>query len=235
MPEGCAPSPNTHSYVHPDEARLSAWHRVYENYLVVEDIYPGLADRILATGASTFAEVGGGRGPIAALLAERGVATCVVDRDPDMLAEGHRPSCRADLCALPFADDSLDAVAAINCLYFLDDPVVAIREAWRVLRRGGVFVASSPSRFNDPELEGIDPNWATPTTFDAEDAPGLVAEVFGDVEVDPWRLIAYVLPDESAIADYLHAFNVDDWQRKATTIAAPLSITKVGAEVWASK
>jgi SAM-dependent methyltransferase len=221
--------------VHPDDARLAAWNRVYERYLVVEDIYPTLATRILAGGAKTFAEVGGGRGPIAEALKGRHVATCVVDRDEQMLAAVSGPAARADLLALPFADESLDAVAAVNCLYFLDDPVAAIREAWRVLRPGGVFVASSPSRFNDPELADIDPKWATPSTFDAEDSPQLVAKVFSEVEVEPWRLVAYVLPDQSAIADYLHAFNVQDWERKAKTVTAPMSVTKVGAEVWATK
>ena len=164
-----------------------------------------------------------------------GVATCVVDADEQMVAEAHRPAVRGDLRALPLADDSVDAVAAVNCFYFLDDPIVGLREAWRVLRPGGVLVASSPSRWNDPELEGIDPNWGVATTFDAEDSPELVAAVFGDVEVEPWRLVAYELPDRESIADYLHAFNIVDWKTKAASIAAPLTITKVGAEVWARK
>ena len=129
----------------------------------------------------------------------------------------------------------MDAVVAVNCLYFLSDPGIAIREAWRVLRPGGVFVASSPSRWNDPELEGVDPRWGEPTTFDAEDAPGLVSEVFGDVEVERWRMVAYRLPDSAAVADYLHAFNVPDWQDRASRVEAPLSVTKVGAQVWARR
>lgn len=65
---GCAPSPNSDGYVHPDEQRLAAFHRVYESYLVVDDIYPDLARRFLAEGTSRFAEVGGGRGPVGELL-----------------------------------------------------------------------------------------------------------------------------------------------------------------------
>ena len=232
---GCAPSPNTDGYVHPDEARMAAFRRVYENHLVVEDIYPGLAERFAAAGVTRFAEIGGGGGPISELLARRGVATCVIDLDEQMLAEAHRPALRGDLRQLPLPDSSVDGVAAVNCFYFLPDPLIAIREVHRVLRPGGIFVASSPSRFNDPELEGVDPKWATPTTFDSEDSPALVAEVFGDVDVEPWRLVAYVLPDTAAIADYLHAFNVDDWHKKAEQLDAPMTITKVGAEVWARR
>ena len=232
---GCAPSPETSGYVHPDAARLAAFNRVYENHLVVEDLYPDLARRFVAEGAARVAEIGGGRGPIAAELVATGVAAFVVDLDEQMLADAHRPAVRGDLARLPLADASVDGVAAVNCLYFLEDPVVAIREAHRVLQPGGMFLASSPSRWNDPELEGIDPRWGTATAFDAEDAPALVATVFGDVEVARWSVVAYVLPDRAAIADYLHAFNIPDWEAHASRIDPPLQITKNGAEVWARR
>lgn len=229
------PSPDVDRYVHPDQARLAAWKRVYERCLVVEDIYPELARRLRESGVTRFAEIGGGRGPIAKILAAHDVASCVVDLDNQMLADAHRPAVRGDLCSLPLADESVDGVAAVNCLYFLDDPTMAIREAHRVLRPDGLFVASSPSRWNDPELEGIDPNWGRAGTFDAEDAPALVSEVFGAVTVEPWRVVAYELPDAAAIADYLHAFNIANWEREAASIVPPLRITKVGAHVWASR
>ena len=135
---------------------------------------------------------------------------------------------------VPAPDEAFGGAAAVNCLYFLDDPAAALAEARRILRPGGLFVAATPCRYNDPELEGIDPRWGTASSFDAEDAPDLVAEVFGPVEVEPWSLTACVLPDREAVADYLHAFNIPDWEAKATTIEPPFSITKVGAEVWAA-
>jgi SAM-dependent methyltransferase len=230
-----APSPSTSQYIHPDSARLAAWKRVYDNWRVVDDVFPELARRLFDAGVTRFAEIGGGHGPIAELLADRGVATCVVDRDPEMLADAHRPVVQGELRRLPLADGSCDGVAAINCLYFLEDPVVAITEAERVLRPGGLFVASSPSRWNDPELQGIDPNWGTASSFDAEDGRAIVARVFADVAVDWWRVVAYRLPDTQAIADYLHAFNVEGWHAKAGTLRPPLTITKIGCEIWACK
>src|SRR5262245_28166120 len=128
---------------------MAAWRRVYERYLVVEDVYPEIARRIIESGAHRFVELGGGRGPIAALVAAAGLATIVVDLDEHMLAEAHRPAVRGDLGALALATGSVDAAAAVNCLYFLDEPSIAIREARRVLRRGGLFMASAPSRWND--------------------------------------------------------------------------------------
>jgi SAM-dependent methyltransferase len=230
-----APSPSTNSYSHPDEQRMAAFRRVYENCLVVEDIYPTLARRFEAAGVRTFAELGGGRGPISTILDAAGIRTCVVDRDEQMLAEAHRPAIRGDIEALPLADSSVDGAAAVNCLYFVEDPRTALREARRVLRPGGLFVASAPGRGNDPELQAVDPNWGRPSSFDAEDAPALVAEIFGEIEVHEWSVPAYFLPDRQAIADYLHAFNIPDWERKARALTPPLTITKVGAEVWARR
>jgi hypothetical protein len=42
------------------------------------------------------------------------------------------------------------------------------------------------------------------------------------------------LPDEEAIAAYLHGFNVPDWKPKSTR-SPPLNITKRGAHVWAQR
>jgi hypothetical protein len=59
--------------------------------------------------------------------------------------------------------------------------------------------------------------------------------VFTEVEVQTWRVIAYRLPDRAAIADYLHGFNVPDWEKKASQLSPPLEITKLGAHVWARR
>jgi ubiquinone/menaquinone biosynthesis C-methylase UbiE len=120
---------------------MAAFQRVYTNCLVVEDIYPGLARRFQEAGIRTLAELGGGRGPIAADLSAAGIRTCVVDLDGKMLAESHRPVIRGDISALPIRDGAIDGAAAVNCLYFLADPRTALREAFRVLRRGGLFAA----------------------------------------------------------------------------------------------
>jgi SAM-dependent methyltransferase len=212
---------------------MAAWRRVYQQYLVVEDVYPEIARRIIDHRARRFAELGGGRGPIAAIVAAAGLSAIVVDLDEQMLAEAHRPAVRGDLKALPLATGSVDAAAAVNCLYFLDDPTTGIREAHRALRPGGLFIASAPSRWNDPELQGVDPRWGQPSPFDSESAPELVAAVFSNIEVQTWELVAYHLPDERAIRDYLRAFSIPEWETKAARLRPPLQITKRGAHVWA--
>ena len=144
MPTG--PSSEWDHYVHPDEERVAAFRRVYDRYLVAEDMYPGVARRLLARCCGRFADLGGGRGELCRYLAASGVDKVLVDLDEQMLAEGTRPAVRADLARLPLADASVDAAAAIICLYFLADPLVGIREAHRVLVPGSTFIASSPSR-----------------------------------------------------------------------------------------
>lgn len=49
-----------------------------------------------------------------------------------------------DLCALPFADESFDFVYASHVLEHIRDDAAAIREIWRVLRRGGLAVLPVP-------------------------------------------------------------------------------------------
>src|SRR4051794_905561 len=96
-----APSSDFGSYMHPDQTRMAAFRRVYQRYLVVEDIYAGIAQRFLDLGCRHFADLGGGRGELCARLGPAGVRTVLVDLDLQMLAEGARPAVRADLAAVP--------------------------------------------------------------------------------------------------------------------------------------
>lgn len=73
-----------------------------------------------------------------------------VDISPDALAYVHanRPEmlpARADLEALPFADQSFDQIVAITVLYTVADDTRAMRELARVLRPGGAAVFVEPA------------------------------------------------------------------------------------------
>jgi len=57
---------------------------------------------------------------------------------------GARPDAYASVVALPLADASVDAVACFEVLEHVDAPALAIAEAARVLRSGGLYVVSMP-------------------------------------------------------------------------------------------
>ena len=68
-----------------------------------------------------------------------------------------------------------------------------------MLRRGGIFVASTPSRYNDPEIARALPSWGDPFSFDAESAPDLVGTAFEVHEIERWDERSMTLPDEAAV------------------------------------
>jgi SAM-dependent methyltransferase len=77
-----------------------------------------------------------------------------IDASPTMLALAARNSpnantayVRADACALPFRDESFDAVCCFAALYLIEQPMQALEEIVRVLAPGGrVALLSSCNR-----------------------------------------------------------------------------------------
>jgi hypothetical protein len=112
---------------------------------------------------------------------------------------------------------------------------LALAEARRVLRSGGLVAVAAPSRDDSPELANALPR--APLTFDAEIAPGLLAEQFAEVEVERWDAVLVELPNPAAVRDYLIGKGVDPRVAgsKAATLPAPLSVTKRGALGFARK
>jgi SAM-dependent methyltransferase len=56
-----------------------------------------------------------------------------------------------DICNLPagITEKSFDAVIALACLEHVPDPLYAVREATRVLKKNGLFIATCPEPFWD--------------------------------------------------------------------------------------
>jgi SAM-dependent methyltransferase len=219
-----------------DPGRFRLGVRVTNSYLTSgEGLYARIAGLLGHTGARLIADIGCGEGALGAAARSPQLRIVGIDASPTMLAAGPGPRVQADARRLPFASGSFDAAVTVNMLYHLDDPVAAIREAHRVLRPGGQFIATAISRHDSPELAAV---WKpAASTFDAEEAPGIVASVFGAAETERWDAPLITLPDHDAVRDYLIARFVppDQAERSAAKVSTPATITKRGAFIRARK
>jgi SAM-dependent methyltransferase len=192
-------------------------------------LYATVAAVLREHGARRTVDIGCGEGALRAAGVDGWLVG--VDASSALLWDVAPPVVQADATALPFASASFDAAVAVNVLDHLTDPMVALREARRVIGTGGLLVAGAISRRDSPELASV---WRPePTPFDSEDAPQLVGEVFDRVQVRPWDARLVTLPDRAAVCDYLTARFVPRERAVvlARRVSTPVRVTKRGALV----
>ena len=131
---------------------------------------------------------------------------------------------------LPFADRSFAEVTHLWCLYHLVEPVMALEEAKRVLRRGGHYFACTAARDSDPEIL---PEGYPASTFDAEEAEEIVGSVFDLVEVERWDRLFFSLDTRDEVRAYCR-HNFIPLER-AETAPLPVWLTKRGVLIRATK
>jgi SAM-dependent methyltransferase len=202
-----------------DPARRRAW-------IAPRDVHDIVAPELLGP----VLDAGCGEGRLAARLAPT-VRWVGLDLSPAQLAQcPHRPVVRADLLRLPFADETFAEVTHLWCLYHLEDPVEAVREAARVLRPGGRYYACTAARTNDPELV---PEGYPPSPFDAEEAAAIIGGVFDDLDAERWDGPFFPLVTREEVRAYCR-HNYIPLERAEHT-ALPLWLTKRGVLVRATK
>jgi SAM-dependent methyltransferase len=218
----------------PERFRLAT--RVTRQHLTARSLYELLAEALADLDPRRVLDIGCGEGALRAALPARLAARTVgLDASATMLGAHPPPVVQADATALPFADGVFGVTVAVNLLDHLPEPTLAIAEAHRVLAAGGTLIAATASRHDSPELAAV---WRPPpSSFDAEDGPGLVASVFGQVEVTWWDAPLVRLPDRDAVRDYLIARFVlpEDAASAAERVATPIAITKRGALIHARR
>ncbi|HET6811582.1 MAG TPA: class I SAM-dependent methyltransferase [Acidimicrobiales bacterium] len=197
-----------------------------------EDVHGPVVERLIAEGVVRVLDVGSGIGRFASAVGSR-IQWLGVDESRRQLADcPHRPVIRADAMQLPLADESVDAVVLLWMLYHLDDPRLALSEAARVVRPGGLVAACTSNRNNDPELV---PEGYPRTTFDGEDAEHIVADVFGPstIEVERWDAPLVQLHDRDEVIAYARSHLLDP--QVAEAVEPPVTLTKRGCLVWAKR
>lgn len=118
-------------------------------------------------------DVGCGTGHHLAALRARGFDVAGIDGSPKMIehARANNPGVvieRCDVEAIPFAAGSFDIVVCIEVLRYLPTPEACLSEIARVLRPGGVCLATAAPRFN---LNGY---WLVNRIASSIGVPGLV-------------------------------------------------------------
>jgi SAM-dependent methyltransferase len=198
-------------------------------------VYGLVADWLAKLDVRLLLDVGCADGVLRAALPPSGPRLIGLDMSAALLRGHPPPAVRAEATRLPFADGVFDAVTALNVLYHLREPLVGVREAHRVLRAGGHLLVAVIARDDSPEFHD---HWTRPrTTFDAEEAPAILGQVFGSVVVRSWDAPLLSLPSRGAIREYLLGRQVPAAiaQRAADELPVPLSVTKRGALILATR
>jgi len=198
----------------------------WESWESPRDVHEIVAPELLGP----VLDVGCGEGRLATVIDGR---AAWIGADPSrrqLEKNPHRPVVLADMRTLPFRDDAFAEVTHLWCLYHLEDPAIAVREAWRVLRPGGRYYASTSARDNDPEImwEGF-----PPSPFDAEEAVAIVASVFEHVEAQRWDGRFFPLETRGEVRAYCRHNSVPAERAEAAEL--PLWLTKRGVLVRAAK
>lgn len=152
----------------------------------------------------TILDVGCGTGHFTRWFESIGLRAAGLDISSAMLAEarrhGLRDAVQGDALHLPFEDEAVDLVAMITTIEFLEDPLIALREATRVARKG-VFlgVINRESWIGRVYQQQGGPTWQSAQFFTPDELVQMLG-VIKDSASDSfwrttlWRFFPWALP-----------------------------------------
>jgi demethylmenaquinone methyltransferase/2-methoxy-6-polyprenyl-1,4-benzoquinol methylase len=147
---------------------------VARRYDIMNDLMSGgmhrlwkdrFVNRVKPRPGEAILDMAGGTGDVAFRMARRGARVTVADINPDMLEVGRQRAARRGLDRLQwqvenaeklsFADNSFDAYTIVFGIRNVTDIPAALREAQRVLKRGGRFYCMEFSSSDWPGFSEI--------------------------------------------------------------------------------
>lgn len=197
-----------------DDTNLAARQALFD---FLTDATPLVApmDDLSALSGQRVLDIGCGNGIFLNNAREGGAAVVGADVSLGMVrtaAGWGAPVANADAMTLPFADGSFETVLALWMLYHVPDIVGASREFRRVLRPGGLLVASTNSGQGSRIDELVEAaladvlgraveQWHSPLPFTAENGADFLGQVFDEVETHPFGT-SYEVDDPEMLVRY---------------------------------
>ena len=183
-----------------DKAFLGSIPEIYDRFLVpliFEPYANDLADRLFKTKSKSVLEIAAGTGVLTRAIASRmsqDVLLTATDLNQPMLdwAMTRQPSehrivwRQADGTALPFGDQTFDAVVCQFGVMFFPDKVQGYKEVRRVLKPGGRYLFSVWDRISENEFPDVVTN-ALAAVFPADPPRFLARTPHGHYDVDKIR------------------------------------------------
>jgi ubiquinone/menaquinone biosynthesis C-methylase UbiE len=212
-----------------DSTNIAARMNIHEKFSVnKQGWFPWLFEHFELPEHGNLLELGCGRADMWAKnlqLIPNGLAITLSDFSPGMLADAQRSLDRAanrftfkviDAQSIPFEDDAFDIVIANHMLYHVPDRKKALSEMRRVLKRDGVFFASTIGENHLKELAELTSeyfgtiltSWGFGVTggFSLENGAGQIAEFFETVNLYRYEDTLEVA-DAAMLVDYIFSSN----------------------------
>lgn len=224
MAEGATPGAVCPDGAYDDDSKLAARQTLWS----YEEKTPGFAGRVRAVitlrGDETVVDVGCGNGNDLLQLANGGhreaLIGCDLSRGMLNVTQQRVPGALlgvADAQFLPVADGAADVVLAMHMLYHVPDISQAVLECRRVMRPGGVFLASTNGSNTMPELLNV---WQSAidevtgessaldrlsmTRFSLENGESFLSAQFDEVECKRFPGVV-VVPEAKVLGDYVRS------------------------------
>ncbi|MDH3947644.1 MAG: class I SAM-dependent methyltransferase [Gammaproteobacteria bacterium] len=124
-----------------EPTEYEAWYHTARGKWIAGIEWKLLLDLLQPSVGDTLLDVGCGTGYFSRRFANTGLSVTALDPNKATLTyacqqDGGINYLQANALSLPFSNDSFDYVSAITSLCFVEPPEQALREMWRVTRRG---------------------------------------------------------------------------------------------------